>query len=305
MLKLGYIILAHQKPHQLLQLLRSLSSDSTYLFLHIDKRLDPSVFLSANGIADIKNLVLLPRFKSYWGSIGLAKASLHGIREALNYECDYITLLSGSDYPIKSNKQILQFLSESNGKSYVDYYRMPAPFWIPGKEINRIKKYYYHFKNRIFEHPPSPDGKGLFRKLLGGVLRLFLKNEREFPTGIIPFGGEHWFCLHKPAARQVLSFYEKNPEVMKFLTYSLSPEEIYVQTALFNSGDKELETSICNQAITLINWKNKNHPSPAFFDSSDFDRLISSDKLFARKFDFDACPDLLTRINHQLLDNQE
>ncbi len=285
-------------------MLTAIQSDNTYLFLHVDKRVDLDIFLKQVDSTSFKNLVLLPRFKSAWGYAGISWASMEGVKAALKYDCDYVIFLSGADYPIKSTKEIFAFLEKNNGKSFVDYYKMPAPFWMEGKEINRIRKYYFFFRNKIFEYPLPPGATGLPRKILNFFFGLFLAKERKLPEGIVPYGGEHWVCLHKKAVHAVVDFYKQRPKLWRFFTYCFSPEEIYIQTALFNDGDQLLMASVENQTITLINWKNKNNPSPAFFDFDDFDRIKSSDKLFARKFDFDAQPQLLERINQELLKNQ-
>ena len=301
MLKIGFIILAHQKPKQLSKLISVIQSESTFFFLHIDKRADKQSFLNEDRIRDCKNLFFLPRFKSYWGGIGLVKATLEGLKEAVRNNCDYALLLSGSDYPIKSNKEIIEFLNTHKGFSFVDYYKMPASYWLPGKEINRIKKYYFHLNNKLFEYPMSSDTPGILRKSVNFILSFFLKKERTFPKDIIPYGGDQWFCITKEACQEVLDFYLHHPEVLAFLEHTLIPDEIFIQTALFNSGNKNLINKIIGHSLTHINWESKNNPSPVLFNTSDFSILAQSDKLFARKFEMDQSPELINLIDQQLL----
>ena len=47
-MKIGYIILAHQKPKQLSKLISVIQSESTFFFLHIDKRADKQSFLNSS-----------------------------------------------------------------------------------------------------------------------------------------------------------------------------------------------------------------------------------------------------------------
>jgi hypothetical protein len=302
MIKIGYIILVHQNPGQLVRLMRTLESNSTCFFIHIDKRKEISQFMSFKGFSAIKNLYLLKRFNSYWGSIGLVNATMEGIRSALKHGCEYIILLSGSDYPIKSKEVIDQFLSKNRGKNFVSFYKMPAPHWLPNKEINRIKKFYFHLNNKLFEYPNPPELKSKPRKLLNLILSIFLPKERIFPKGIIPFGGDQWFCITGDAGQELLRFYNHHPEVMKFLKHCLIPDEIFVQTALLNSNNNDLISSISNDTITYINWVNRGQaPSPELLTSADLAQLKITDKLFARKFDHDKYPDLGNRIDSELL----
>jgi hypothetical protein len=299
MMRIGYIVLAHQKPKQLERLLKRLEDDSVKIFVHIDKRTDIEAFLpSFNGI---KNLQLLKRFPCHWGNFGIVNATMEGIKAAIASDCEYIAFLSGADYPIKTKSEINHFLNANNGANFLHHYKMPADYWIPDKEINRIKKYYYNFNNKLFEYPLPIGTKSIPRNIINLVLSLFLPKERKFPNGIVPYGGDYWCCLTSEALREVVHFYEKNPLVFKFLKYCLFPDEILIQTALFNSGNKELISSIVNDSITEINWESRIDPSPKIYSINDFDRLANSGKMFARKFDHDQHPALAEKIDSELL----
>ena len=301
MIKIGYIILAHQKPAQLLRLMKRLESASNHIFLHLDKRVDGQQFLSYPGMEQIQNLHHLKRFKSYWGSIGLVNATVAGMKEALENKCDYVILLSGSDYPIKSNSDIDEFLVTHSGKSFFTHYNMPAPHWLPDKEINRIRKYYFYLRGKLFEYPIHPLEKSIPRRALNYLLSLFLPKERLFPKNIQPHGGDQWFCITNSICQEILDFYKHRPEVMNFLRFSLIPDEIFLQTAVFNSSNDDTINAVVNDTIILINWKNRNNSSPACFEMADFDELCRSRKLFARKFDGDVTPQLFDKLDKELL----
>lgn len=295
--KIAYIVLAHNNPAQLYRLLKALEADNCRIFLHIDKKADLSLFTDYEGFTKIKNLVLLPRFKSYWGGIGLVKASLAGVEYSIKYDCDYAILLSGADYPLKSQRHINRFLDDQKGKSFITYYQMPAPHWLPGKEITRIQKYYFRFNNTLLEYPLQPEMRGRVRRIINFVLSFFLKKQRQFPKPLTPFGGDQWFCLSRNACLAVSKFNAENPALLKFLRNALIADEIFFQTALLNTKNDGLIGTIDNDTVTYINWKNKNDPSPALLTPEDFQMLINSDKLFARKFDMEKFPQLLDDID--------
>jgi hypothetical protein len=248
----------------------------------------------------IQGLHLIKRYKSLWGSIGIMHATLEGIQESMKNKCDYIILLSGSDYPIKSNISIKNFLVKSNGKSYLSHYLMPAPHWEPGKEINRIKKFYFWIGNKLFEYPIHLETQSLSRKIINLILTPFLRKERIFPKGIEPYGGDQWFCLSKEACKIVLNFDKKHPEIISFLKHALISDEIFIQTAILNSPQLKID-EVVNNTITLLNWKNRNLPSPEVFTINDFHILENTPMLFARKFDHEKEPELADRIDKILL----
>jgi hypothetical protein len=300
-MKIGYIILAHQKPAQLVRLLKAIESDESQILLHIDKKVDMGIFTKAPGLNEIKNLKMLRRHKSYWGSFGLVKATLEGIRGGLQAGVDYLVLLSGSDYPIKSNQATIQFLEKNSGKSFFNYYQMPAPHWQPGKEINRIKKYYFHLNGKLFEYPIDDSATSIARKTLNNALKFILPKERIFPKDIVPYGGDQWFCISAQAGKSVLRFYEANPDTYRFLKNCLIPDEIFLQTAIFNTHEGEIKETVSNSCLTFLNWENRNTPSPAILSLRDFENIRESGKLFARKFDHELNPELANKIDSELL----
>ncbi len=61
--------------------------------------------------------------------------------------------------------------------------------------------------------------------------------------------------------------------------YTTIGDEIYMQTFLQNYG-----LNFVNDNLRYIDWSDK-MPSPKSLDEEDFERVMSSGKLFARKFD--------------------
>jgi hypothetical protein len=60
-----------------------------------------------------------------------------------------------------------------------------------------------------------------------------------------------------------------------------------------------LRDRVVNEAVHHIEWVGGAHPRT--FGVADFDRLASSGKLFARKFDADRDSAILDRIDRELL----
>jgi hypothetical protein len=69
-------------------------------------------------------------------------------------------------------------------------------------------------------------------------------------------------------------------------------------TLLLNSP---LQERVINDHIHYIAWKDPEAASPSILDESDFDQLLASPKLFARKFDLTVYPGILDRIDQEML----
>lgn len=80
------------------------------------------------------------------------------------------------------------------------------------------------------------------------------------------------------------------------MNYTLASDEIFFQTILVNS--KYLK-SISNKNLRYVDWELRNGSSPAFLDLSDYDKIILSEKIFARKFNniSEALLEKLIKVN--------
>ena len=131
-MKIAYVILAHKLPEQLVRLVKKLYTDNTSFLIHIDKKTDKETFKRMEEpLREYKNVHFLKQYVVRWGTFSQVQATLEGVRMALDtrLEFDYMVLLTGQDYPIKSNEYIQKFFEESNGKSYLEYFSLPNEIW--------------------------------------------------------------------------------------------------------------------------------------------------------------------------------
>ena len=159
-MKVAYIVLAHKYPEQIIRLIDRLSTENTSFFIHIDKRVDDKIFQQiVSGISYIQNVFFLKRHRCYWGDFSIVDATIEGFKEIFdkNISFDWLILLSGQDYPIKSNSQIEEFLRKNEEKSFVDYFPLPRPENMPTKWTNggfdRLNYWHFCIFNQRFVFP--------------------------------------------------------------------------------------------------------------------------------------------------------
>jgi hypothetical protein len=87
--------------------------------------------------------------------------------------------------------------------------------------------------------------------------------------------------LSHDAVRYISSFAEKKPEAVSFFKHVKMPDEIFVPTVLLNSP---LRDTVVGQELHYIDWSHGG-AHPKTLGSEDYDRIVESGKLFARKFD--------------------
>lgn len=276
-MKIGYIILAHKNIPQVRWLLEAVQGEGISIFLHLDKLAGNDIFTEAQEtLKDIHGLSFLKRTATSWGGFGLVGAALAGIRDALVDGCDYLVLLSGQDYPVKTQEELKGFLEDNLGHSFMEYYAFPHPLWKDQGGYDRIRKWHISLpfkQTRLIKR---------IRAYINQSLNLVLP-ERSFPPGLTPYGGSQWWCLYKDCAEYMLQFSSANKKTIRYFKTVRIPDEIFFQTVLMNSP---LAGNITNQKLTYVDWDGP--PFPRILDGKDIERLACSEYFFARKFDLDV-----------------
>jgi hypothetical protein len=284
MMRNAYIISAYKNPEQLIRLILRLSFKQASFLIHVDKKAASGIFDKIyKGTRDLSNVHFLKRYDCYWGEFGHIQASLEGIRELINrgISFEYAFLLTGQDYPIKTNAQIHDFMENHQGKSFLAHFSLPSDEWKNGG-LERVERWYVRWYG----------GRLVFPKNKNVLIK------RKFPKGYLPFGGSSYWYLSKECVEYIDRFVYDHPQFVNFFKYVDVPDEIFYQTILMNSP---LAESIVNDDLRYIDWKDPNSGSPAVLSKADLDNLLSSQKLFARKFDTNVDAEILDRIDELLL----
>lgn len=333
-MKQAYLILAHHQPQHLARLASRLLSRESHLFIHIDRRSDLEPFRKALGQIESPWLTsnlhfVAKRHKVVWFGYSTVEATLTLMNEASRYgDFSYYSLLSGVDYPIKTNSVIQNVLS-GDQTEYLAYWRLEdRPAWQP-----KIEHYW------LTDHIPLRDLRrpGLleFWKLRTTIPYLYWVNftrykkmfpKRRFPfPDIHPYGGSQWWSLTEGCVKFVLDFVARHPDFSRFYRFTQCPDEMFFQTIVMNSkfaqnaahwepyqkwrAAKEVasdETMLPDSMFNLryidfdVPWGGE-RGYPALLDDRDYDPLTKSPALFARKFDPVRSRGLLDRIDVELL----
>jgi Core-2/I-Branching enzyme len=280
-MRLAYIISAYVNLSQVARLVQRLEREGVVFFVHVDKKTSDDEYQAlARTLVELPSVRLLERHACHWGGFGHVRATRKGIDELLarGIPFDYVILLTGQDYPIKSTDFIDRFFDENSGTSFMGFDGLPTRSWSPRGGLDRIE--YWHL--RLYGHH--------FRSPL----------KRRFPKELRPFGGGAYWCLSKQCIDYVDRFIRERPDVIEFFKHVDIPDEIFFQTVIMNS---ELRDTVVNDNLRYIDWTRGRRP--AILESGDFDRLRESSKLFARKFDVRHDENVLNMVDRHLLGGGE
>ena len=289
----AYIILAHKQPEQLYRLIEKLDDNQSSFFIHIDKKKLAADF---DNLTDFGNKVqFIKREASNWGEIGIVMAILNAFKciKEFDKKIEHIILLSGQDYPIKSNDYINNFFSTSPYSVFIEYWSMPNfKIWKDRGGMFRISKYFFGLK---------PYKKYLAKTInFIAILLPFLK--RKLPYNLKPYCGWMWWSIDFYALNYILQFLNDHPKYLKYHNYTFVPDEFFFQTILLNAKDERLSASITNNNMRYIQWKDGS-AHPETLTANDLQDIMRSNALFARKVDPDKNKDIIDLIDDYLFEN--
>lgn len=293
-MKLTYLIFAHDNLLQLEHLLERLQSPNIDFMIHIDSKstTDFSSLLRFSNVFFVRRCLPI-----YWGGISMVYALLLACKDTLNFcKGEMVIFLSGTDYPVKSNEYIIDFFRKYKNQNFIQGFKLPNKkdlTWLEGGR-RRIECYALRLKDRsIATIEPKKINLDNFRQFLKVLLQnprkmfkliniLLTYPLRQHPKYLWPYGGEFWWCLPVSSIKTILSFIDEHPDFIDYHKDTANPDELFFNTLIYNLYTKEF---IQNDCLRWINWKGK--PSPENVSKKDIsfiNKAIEADNvLFLRK----------------------
>jgi hypothetical protein len=325
-MRLAYLITAYHQPSHLHRLVCALEAQGSEFFVHVDKRVSIEPF--ERPLRGRHNVHFAKtRFAVQWMGFSQVQSILHLLTEASAKGFDYCVLLSGSDYPIKSNDHIRSFY-ENTDEEFITFWRLEdRPSW--GSKI----QYYYPIEWVPIRGWSKDTEPVYWRRFFWGRFHQYRRwmPRRKFPFAMVPFGGSDWWSLSAGCVADLLRFVAANPAYVRFYRYTHCPSEMFFHTIVLNSGwrqkvrgfseyeawrkntseaDKARESKMLPEDgfnLRYIDWsgtKTGERESPAVLDNRDWEQLLASPDLFARKFEVGASDGLLHKIDAEVLGRQ-
>lgn len=288
----AYIILAHKQPDQLYRLVERLNDGLSAFFIHIDKKASITEFNALQSFGD--KVQLIKREDCRWGEISIVIAIINGLKaiKESNKKIERIILLSGQDYPIKSNDAINHYLKTSAYSIFIKYWKIPNyDLWKNRGGLFRLDKYFFGLKPY----------QRFTAKAINFLAIYISPFRRKLPYNLVPYGGWMWWTIDMYALNYILKFLEDHPKYLQYHKYTFVPDEIFFQTILLNSKDKKLLEKIDNSDIRYIYWKEFSNSHPEILTRNNIKEIMKSEGLFARKFDLDLDKEIFDIIDENCL----
>ena len=294
--KHAYLIMAHNNFDFLKKELLLLDDERNDIFIHVDKKAKDINMTSVIENIKKSKVYFIPRRKIKWAGYSGIQCELELLRSAIKEgQYAYYHLLSGADLPLKSQDEIHEFFFQHQGKEFVSFDRKTPRL----EDLNRAKRYY--FIQEIYgRNRKNPILLALFilDKISIKAQKVLNVNRFRKEQGLQLQKGPNWFSITHELALYVL---KKEPWIKRYFSYTRSGDEVFLQTIVNNSKFKERLyqdglTKNNNACLRKIDW---GRGKPYVWRVQDYEELINSGCLFARKFD----PGVDEKIINMLYDN--
>ncbi|WP_155833191.1 beta-1,6-N-acetylglucosaminyltransferase [Butyrivibrio sp. WCD3002] len=289
--KHAYLIMAHSYFDSLRCLLSAIDDARNDIYLHIDKKATNVQIEEIKTWVKEAAIFIVPRLSLSWGHSSIVKCELMLLEQATQKEnYHYYHLISGVDFPLKSQNEIHDALRNSSDE-YIS-------FFLDGDQgrtfIKRIK-YYYPFMR--FEGKANPKGTGLSDRMIRKIRyinRACVEKQEKLGVnrlkkseGMTIVKGDQWFSITDDLARY---FITRKKQIMKMAFMTDCPDEIVLATAAYNSIFRE---RLSGYSLRKIDW---NRGRPYEFRDTDLDELLASGDFFGRKIIYEKTPGLVKAL---------
>ncbi len=297
MSRIGFILLTHAKPGQILRLVNRLNSmfDGPPIVCHHDfgKCPLPDGFLPPN-VEFVR-----PHLETGWAEFSVVQATAIALGQMYRRpdSSDWCVILSGSCYPTKPAAQILENLEAGGYDAHIE-----------GQEVKPERQdddWHRMFTERVHVH--FLDIPFIDKRLRPKTRRVNLphivgRHLLPFRPGRLRcFGGSQWFSIGRRAAEYVIAF-QATPDAAALARHYkriLFSEESYFQTILYNAPGFTLDA----RNWLYVNWSEKK-ANPKLLLMEDLTAIQASPAHFARKFDEEKSANLLDALD-QIIDEGE
>ncbi|XP_053309306.1 xylosyltransferase 2 [Spea bombifrons] len=290
--RVAYMLVVHGRAvRQLTRLIKAIYHKDHFYYIHVDQRssyMHSKVTELAQRYTNVR--ITQWRMTTIWGGASLLTMYLRSMQDLLqmtDWPWDFFINLSATDYPTRTNNELIQFLSNYKEKNFLKSHGRDNARFIKKQGLDR-----------------------LFHECDSHMWRL---GERLIPEGIVVDGGSDWFVLTRNFVEYVT--YTEDilvSDLKRFYKYTLLPAESFFHTVLENSP--ACDTLVDNN-LRVTNWNRKlgcrcqyKHIvdwcgcSPNDFKPQDIVRLqqLSRPTFFARKFESSVNQDVLDVLDAHL-----
>ncbi len=295
-LKIAYLVLCHTDPNHIRRLSRRLSNHAD-VFVHVDRK--ENIENYKQGI-NLDNVYFIDdRLHAYWGGWNAVEALLRLMSYASkNGDYDRYIVMQGLDYPIKSDRFILEFFEKNKNIEF-----------IRGCNTSIAKEDYFRDKSKgyYFYNTDCPA-----RKVWNSFIRFLVKRcHIDIRKGYVidgerydVFWGAAQFAITGACVRYILEFSKEHKKFNQYFKHVFPVDETYFQSIVMNSPFvlKTIMGKADPPIKYLVNHRNLHYftydeGGVGVFTVEDYYKLKDRPELYCRKVGSEKSTELLDKLD--------
>ncbi|XP_053570714.1 N-acetyllactosaminide beta-1,6-N-acetylglucosaminyl-transferase [Bombina bombina] len=275
---IAYIMTLHKEFHTFERLFRSIYMPQNVYCIHVDEKANADFILAVHSLVDcFPNVFLSSKMEPVvYGGISRLQADLNCMKDlvAAGVKWKYVINTCGQDFPLKTNKEIIQYLKKWNGKNI-------TPGVLPPNHA-KPRTLYVHIEDIVNSR----------------VKRTRIKKTSP-PHNISIYFGTAYVALSREFAQFILED-KRATDLLKWSKDTYSPDEHYWVTL---NRIPDFPGSMPNASwegdLRAIKWSDdKTHDgchgryvrAVCVYGTGDLGWLFNSTKMFANKVELKSYP---------------
>ncbi len=269
--KHAILIQCHNKPEIVNLMIETLPSEYFDFYIHVDKKSD--IF---DKIMRKDNVYFSKRVDVRWGRVSQIEATL-ALFEEIKGDYQYVHLISGLDFPVKSPMDFIEFFKKNQGKQYIQSNPLPEKSTWSWGGMDRVCVYH---PQMIINRPTNKFWKFIRVCWREFVMRTKIFKRKNYPVPKF-YGGSSWFSLTGDCVQWIKEYLNQHPEYLHFFKNTVCGDEVFFSTIVRYSPFADF---VANDPLRFMKWANSTNGGPAIIDTKDFLAIKDSNNVFGRKF---------------------
>lgn len=259
----AYLIMAHNNFATLQNLIHAIDDNRNDIYVHIDAK-SPAIPGLVSNHSNLK--IIDKRIDVQWAHISQVKAEYALLGEAASKGgYSYYHVVSGSHYPLKSQQEIHDYFDTLGSRSVV-----MSLFYTEVDLMHKLGNRHLFLANAV-------NGSGLRHRVNNFLWRLLLRLQKESKSRkerLFKGKFSQWVSLSSTDMGAVMAMRD---QVLKEFRHAFCSDEHFVPYIFAKSGINPVD----NPKLLYMDFPGA---SPRNLTVADYDALMRSDALFARKF---------------------
>lgn len=292
----AYLIIAHGGMAQLKRLVRVLDDADNDMYLHIDRKWKDFREDELRACAQASSMVFVKRLDVIWGHYSLIQCEMLLLEAAVRHGgYSYVHMISGVDFCLRPQKEIHAFFDQRYPQEFVYYDREDD------RRKAEVRCREYHLLQRFTGR--KRNRPGLLMRIESGFLRIqrFMGVNRCADIERDLGKGSNWFSITLELAREVVS---QSKFIRKHFRWAVACDEVFLHTVLNRSALAENLYKPEKDGLQLrynnMRYMDWERGTPYLFREDDYEELIQSPYLFARKFDETVDARILDKLENYI-----